>query len=107
MTFTCWVLFHTILKSRTRMLTMISEQFETRWDAIYSGRMQPGPDQIEQIESYERLHAMTLRMIPVWLLAADDIRRFSVALAPVWTLIITIIVQAVLSGLFGLRPVAT
>jgi hypothetical protein len=96
-----WSTHKAMERERLRRLHRLSEQYNTLWNKIASGEAAPDKDQLDQLESLERLRSTVVRTVPVWPFAGEDLGRFGVSLAPIWTISLTFIIQALISGFLG------
>lgn len=93
-----WATHKAMEHERLRQLNRLAGQYDALWSRINAGEDPPDKDHLTQLETLETMQSTVKRVVPVWPFALDDLTRFGIALAPIWTVAVTVIVQAIISS---------
>jgi hypothetical protein len=85
--------------ARQRQLERLSEHINALWETVHGPGRVADEEQVAQLSDLVQLREFTQKTVPVWPFGGEIFGRYSLSLAPLWTVVIYLLVEIIFPGL--------
>jgi hypothetical protein len=85
--------------ARQRQVEHLSERINALWDTVHGPVQVADEEQVARLSDLVRLREFTQEMVPVWPFGGEIFGRYSLSLAPLWTVALYLLVEIIFPGL--------